>query len=134
MGHGGQIGGKMIQELEHEIRDLQKELAGVQKDQSALRLQPCRGDSEIMKKDAKYDELDRRATIIRATIRDLTRKRQLLISETKNPSPLPFLIPENWLYRSLTRVWAAIRGPGWRSRYRVRCGKDEGGRASANPE
>ena len=72
----------MIKELEKEIRDLQKELAEVRKDQAALRLQPCRGDSDIRKKDAKFDELGRRAKIIGETIRDLTRKRQLLISES----------------------------------------------------
>jgi len=31
----------MIQQLEKQIRDLQKELAEVQKGQAALRLQPC---------------------------------------------------------------------------------------------
>ena len=72
----------MIKELEKQIRDLQKELAEVKKDQAALRLQPCRGDSEIRGKDAKIDELDRRAKNINETIRDLTRKRQLLISES----------------------------------------------------
>ena len=72
----------MIKELEKQIRDLQKELAEIKKDQSVLRLQPCRGDSEIMGKDAKFDELDRRAKTINETIRDLTRKRQLLISES----------------------------------------------------
>jgi hypothetical protein len=81
----------MIKQLENQIRDLQKELAEIQKDQAVLRLQPCRGDSEIRGKDARFDELDRRATIIRATIRDLTRKRQLLISEStirgSNESP-----------------------------------------------
>ena len=69
-------------ELEKQIRDLQKELAEIKKDQSVLRLQPCQGDSEIREKDEKFDELDKRATIVRETIRDLTRKRQLLISET----------------------------------------------------
>ena len=72
----------MIKELEKEIRDLQKEQAEIKKDQSVLRLQPCRGDSEIMAKDAKFDELDRRARILRETIRHLTRKRQLSISES----------------------------------------------------
>ncbi len=72
----------MIRELEKQIRDLQKELAEVQKEQAALRLQPCRGDSEIKKKDAKFDELDRRTTILGKTIGDLTRKRQLLISQS----------------------------------------------------
>ena len=76
------MGEKMIKQLENQIRDLQKELAGVQKDQAVLRLQPCRGDSEIRKKDEKLDELDRRAKIINENIRDLTRKLQLLISES----------------------------------------------------
>jgi len=70
----------MIKEIENEIRDLRKELAEVQKEQALLRLQSCQGDSEIRKKDEKFDELDRRTRIINETIRDLTRKRQLLIS------------------------------------------------------
>jgi hypothetical protein len=57
-------------------------LAAIKKDQAVLRLQPCQGDSEIKGKDAKYDELDRQATTTRKTIRDLTRKRQILISES----------------------------------------------------
>ena len=80
----------MITELENKIRDLQKELAEIKKDQSVLRLQPCRGDSEIMAKDAKFDELDRRAKIIRETIRDLTRKRQLVISESTSRGSYDF--------------------------------------------
>jgi len=72
----------MIKQLENQIRDLQKELAEIQKDQAVLRLQPCRGDSEIRGKDAKFDELDKRAKAINETIRGLTRKRQLLISES----------------------------------------------------
>ena len=74
--------GEMIKELEKEIGDLTEELAEVQKDQALLRLQPCRGDSDIREKDAKFDELDRRGTIIRKTIVNLTRKHQLLISES----------------------------------------------------
>jgi chromosome segregation ATPase len=81
----------MIKQLENQIRDLKRELAEIQKDQAILRLQPCRGDSEIGGKDAKIDELDRRATAIKETIRDMTRKRQLLISEStirgNNESP-----------------------------------------------
>ena len=69
-------------ELEQQIRGLQKELAEVQTEQSALRLQPCRGDSDIMEKDAKLDDLDRRATNLKKTIVDLTRKLQLLISQS----------------------------------------------------
>ena len=67
----------MTMELENQIRHLEKELADVQKEIAALRLQPCRGDSEIAKKDAKFDELDRRAKIINESIRGLTRKLQL---------------------------------------------------------
>ncbi len=71
----------MIKQLTNQIRDLQKELAEIKKDQAILRTQPCRGDSEIRGKDAKFDELDRRAKIINDTIRDTTRKRQLMISQ-----------------------------------------------------
>ncbi len=72
----------MIKELKKEIRDLQKEQAEIKKDQSVLRLQPCRGDSEIMAKDARFDELDKRAKNINETIHNLTRKHQLFISES----------------------------------------------------
>jgi hypothetical protein len=61
-------------ELEKQIRDLQKELVQVQREQAILRLQPCGGDSEIRKKDEKFDGLDRRAKILKETIRNLTRK------------------------------------------------------------
>ncbi len=70
----------MIKELEKQIRDLQKEIAEVRKEQSALRLQPCRGDSQIREKEGKIEELDKRAKTINAAIHDLTRKRQRLIS------------------------------------------------------
>ena len=72
----------MLTELEKQIRDLQKELAELQREQAALRLQPCKGDAEIRKKEEKFDELDGRAKILRETIRDLTRKHQLSISES----------------------------------------------------
>ncbi len=72
----------MIKELEKEIRDLQKELAEIKKDQSVLRLQPCRGDSEIREKDGKREELDKRARTISETIRDLERKRQRMMAES----------------------------------------------------
>ena len=71
-----------MQELENQIRDLQEELAEVQKDLAVLRLQPCRGDSDIRQKDAKLDEVDRRARNLKKTIVDLTRKLQLLISQS----------------------------------------------------
>jgi len=46
----------MTTDLEKQIRDLQKELAEVQKERALLRLQPCRGDSEIREKDKKSYE------------------------------------------------------------------------------
>jgi nucleotidyltransferase/DNA polymerase involved in DNA repair len=72
---------KMIKQLENQIRDLKRELAEIQKNQALLRLQPCRGDSEIRGKDTKFYELDSRVSAINETIRGMTRKRQLLISE-----------------------------------------------------
>jgi len=72
----------IMQELQKQIRDLQNELADVQKEIAALRLQPCRGDSEIAKKEAKFDELDRKGAILKKTIVDLTRKLQLLNSQS----------------------------------------------------
>jgi len=72
----------MIRELESQIRDLQKKSAEIQKEQAVLRLQVCKGDSEIKVKDAKFHELDERAKETRDALRDLTRKRQLLISQS----------------------------------------------------
>ena len=72
----------MIKQLENQIRDLQKELAEIKKNQAALRLQPCLGDSEMREKEEKLDELAGRAKALNETLRDLTRKRQLLLSES----------------------------------------------------
>jgi hypothetical protein len=72
----------MINQLENQLRDLKKELAEVKKNQALLRLQPCLGDLEIREKDEKMSELDGRATALTETIRDLTRKHQLLLSES----------------------------------------------------
>jgi len=71
----------MVKQLENQIGDLQKELAEIKKDQAILRTQPCRGDSEIRVKEARFDELDRRVKALDDTIRDTTRKRQLMISQ-----------------------------------------------------
>ena len=72
----------MIKQLENQIRDLQKELAEIKKNQAALRLQPCLGDSEMREKEEKLEELNGRAKAVNETLRDLTRKRQLLLSES----------------------------------------------------
>jgi hypothetical protein len=72
----------MTNQLENQIRELKKELAEIKKDQALLRLQPCLGDIEIREKDEKMRELDGRATAINETVRDLTRKHQLFLSES----------------------------------------------------
>jgi len=72
----------MIDQLENQIRDLKKKLDEIKKNQAFLRLQPCLGDSEIRGKEEKFKELDGRAAAINETVRDLTRKRQLLLSES----------------------------------------------------
>ncbi len=72
----------MINQLENQIRALKKELAEIKKNQALLRLQPCLGDLEIRGKDEKMGELDGRATALNESIRDLTRKHQLLLSES----------------------------------------------------
>jgi predicted nucleic acid-binding Zn-ribbon protein len=72
----------MEMELEKEIRDLQKELTEVKKQQNLLRLKPCQGDSEIQKKEEELDELEKRIRIIKENIYGLERKRHSLISES----------------------------------------------------
>ena len=72
----------MIKQLEKQIRDLQKELTEVRKGRTALRLQPCLGDSAIREKDGKLEELDRRAKTIRENIDGLGRKRQRILTES----------------------------------------------------
>jgi hypothetical protein len=72
----------MIHQLENQIRDLKKELAETKKNLALLRLQPCLGDLEIREKDEKMGELDGRLTALNDSIRDLTRKHQLLLSES----------------------------------------------------
>ena len=94
----------MTIELEKQLRDLQKELAEVQMEQAALRLQPCRGDSEIREKDAKFDDLDRRATIIKKTIVDPARKLQLLIPNPPQEKAV-ILTPPRTLYSAIWIPW-----------------------------
>ncbi len=72
----------MIKEIENQIRNLQKELAEIKRNQAFLRLQPCLGDLEIREKGEKLDELEKQEIVINGTLRDLTRKRQLLLSES----------------------------------------------------
>ena len=72
----------MINQIENQIRDLKKELAEIKKNQALLRLQPCLGDLEIRVKDEKMGELDGRVMALNETIRDLTRRHQLLLSES----------------------------------------------------
>ena len=71
----------MMKQIVRQIRDPQKELNEAQKEQSALRLQPCKGDATIRKKEEKLEELDKRIRSIRESIRELERKRQEVMSE-----------------------------------------------------
>ncbi|MBI5969094.1 MAG: hypothetical protein HY882_14710 [Deltaproteobacteria bacterium] len=72
----------MIKQIERQVRDLQKELLELQKEWDLTRLQPCRGDTEIRKKDELLDELDKRIDSINDKIRELERKRRELMSES----------------------------------------------------
>ena len=71
----------MVKQIERQIRDLLRELAEIQKEQSGLRLQPCRGDAEIRAKEGKLEELDKQARSLKESIRELERKNQGRISE-----------------------------------------------------
>ena len=72
----------MIKQIERQIRDLQKELSEIQKEQASLRLQPCKGDIEIRKKEEKFEDLDRRVKSINENIGELERKRQEFMAES----------------------------------------------------
>jgi len=76
----------MIKQIERQIRDLQKELSEIQREQASLRLQPCQGDTEIRKKEEKLEDLDKRIKAANETIRELDRKRQELMSESLKKS------------------------------------------------
>ena len=71
----------MIKQIERQIRDLQKELNEVQKEETALHLLPCKGDATIRKKEEKLEELDKRVRSVKESIRELERKRQEVMSE-----------------------------------------------------
>ena len=71
----------MIKQIERQIRDLRKEAAEIQKEETATRLQPCKGDAQIRQKEDKLAELGQRSRIIRESIRELERKKQLAMSE-----------------------------------------------------
>jgi hypothetical protein len=83
----------MIKQIERQIRDLQKEAAEIQKEETATRLQPCKGDAQIRQKEDKLAELDQRTRIIRESIRELERKKQAAMSEPfkKDGYESPFL-------------------------------------------
>lgn len=70
----------MIKHIEKQVKDLQKELAEMQKKRDSLRLQPCRGDQEILKKEAMLNEFDLRIEKIKEDIKELEKKRRGLLS------------------------------------------------------
>jgi hypothetical protein len=71
----------MIKPIESQVRDLQKELNEVQKEQAAFRLQPCTGDITIRNKEEKREDFTKRIRPLVESIRELERKRQEVISE-----------------------------------------------------
>ncbi len=71
----------MIKQIERQIRDLQGELAEVQREETSLRLQPCKGDTELRRKEGKLEELDKRVRSLRGSVRELERKRQEVMSK-----------------------------------------------------
>jgi chromosome segregation ATPase len=83
----------MIKQIERQIRDLQKELSETQREQASLRLEPCRGDMDIRKKEEKLEGLGKRVKSIHQTIHELERKRQELMGEALKKSGLdsPFI-------------------------------------------
>jgi len=72
----------MIKQIERQIRDLQRELIEVQREETSLRLQPCKGDTELRRKEGKVEELDKRLRSLRESIRELERRRQEVMSKT----------------------------------------------------
>ncbi len=76
----------MIKQIEKQMRDLQKELSDIVKEQSSFRLQPCKGDAELRKKDEKLDDMGKRIKSINEALRELERKRQDLLSEALKKS------------------------------------------------
>ncbi|MGE5254791.1 MAG: hypothetical protein ACM3N7_12560 [Planctomycetaceae bacterium] len=71
----------MIKQIERQIRDLQRELTEVQREEASFRLQPCKGDVEIRRKQGKLEELDKRFRSIGEAMRELERKRQGVLSQ-----------------------------------------------------
>ncbi len=82
----------MIKQIEGQVRELQKKLAETKKERNLLRLQPCKGDLEIRKKEEEIDRLDKNITFLNQQIRESEKKRREMMSEAlKKPdyeSPL----------------------------------------------
>ncbi len=74
---------------------------------------PAGGDSDIRKKDAKIDELDRKEAILKRSIVELTRKLQLLNSQStsgrSNPELKEYL--ECCLFNLLSSIETKSRQP-----------------------
>ncbi len=82
----------MIKQIEGQVRELQKKLAETKKERNSLRLQPCKGDLEIRKKEEEIDRLDKSIAFLNQQIRESEKKRREMMSEAlKKPdyeSPL----------------------------------------------
>jgi len=60
----------MIKQIERQVRGLQKELNEVQKEQAALRLQPCTGEGTIRDKEEKPEGWGKRIRSLKESIRE----------------------------------------------------------------
>jgi chromosome segregation ATPase len=74
----------MNKQIERQLRESQRELADAQREKEKLRLRPCRGDAEILKKEKNLQEIDDRIESLKNNIRVLERKRrEATMGETK---------------------------------------------------
>ena len=83
----------MLKQIDRQLRDLQRELILLQKEGEILRLQPCRGDTDIAQKEEKRSVLEKKVSVIKERIRELEKKKREMLSEIVRKdgyeSPLP---------------------------------------------
>lgn len=70
-----------MKQLDRQMHELQKEIVEARKERQAMRLLPCRGDSEIRQKEARLEEIDRRVERIQQRLLELSKRRRELMSE-----------------------------------------------------
>jgi len=63
-----------IEKIEREIRDFQKELAKLRREEDVLRFQPCQGDAELRQKEESIEGLKKHIKSLHDKIWELERK------------------------------------------------------------